>query len=79
MLYGVVDLHRITDNLNPNWTKIIYVESEKSIFFPIRIAIYDDNPKKDEDPLMAEANFEVTDLYESPGNMQYEVHESGAT
>ena len=73
----MLEFVRLENNLNPNWVKILFVESNSSIYYPIRIAVYDDNPNNT-DKLMAEANFEITDLYESPGNTQYEELSNGA-
>jgi len=68
----------IKDSLNPNWVKIIYIKSDESIFFPIRVAVYDDNPRREEHVLRGEANFEITELYQSPGHMQFEELANGA-
>lgn len=38
---------------------------------PFRVSVYDDNGHR-EDKLMAEANFEMTEVYQSPGNTQFE-------
>ena len=58
------------------WSTIIFVETDSSVYLPITVEIFD---KKDgaEERKMAEANFEVTAIYQSPVHTQYEEVKGG--
>lgn len=61
----------IQNTLNPTWTKILFADLNTAVFMPFRVSVYDDNATQ-KDELMAEANFEMTEVYQSPGNTQFE-------
>jgi hypothetical protein len=44
---------------------------DPGVFMPFKVSVYDENVNR-EDKLMAEATFEMTQVYESPGNTQFE-------
>eukprot|EP00542_Grammatophora_oceanica_P000374 CAMPEP_0194058144 /NCGR_PEP_ID=MMETSP0009_2-20130614/65318_1 /TAXON_ID=210454 /ORGANISM="Grammatophora oceanica, Strain CCMP 410" /LENGTH=258 /DNA_ID=CAMNT_0038708153 /DNA_START=77 /DNA_END=850 /DNA_ORIENTATION=- len=64
----------LENDLNPDWATIIFVEAESSVYMPIKIAVKD---KKD-DRVMAEGNFEVTEIHESPGHQHFQQNENGS-
>jgi Ca2+-dependent lipid-binding protein len=61
----------IQNTLNPTWTKILFADVDTAVFMPFRVSVYDDNDSR-KDTLMAEANFEMTSVCQSPGNAQFE-------
>jgi Ca2+-dependent lipid-binding protein len=61
----------IQNTLSPTWTKILFADVDTAVFMPFRVSVYDDNAAR-KDMLMAEANFEMTEVYQSPGNTQFE-------
>jgi Ca2+-dependent lipid-binding protein len=61
----------IRRSCNPDWAKSLLVETDSSVFMPIRVEIYDERGFKD-DVLLAEANFETTEVFQNPGHMQWE-------
>ena len=61
----------IQNTLNPTWTKTLFADMNTAVFMPFRVSVYDDNAAR-KDELMAEANFEMTEVYRSPGNNQCE-------
>ena len=51
------------------WLKILFADIDPAIYMPFRVSVYDDSINR-EDTLMAEANFEMTEVFKSPGNTQ---------
>ena len=49
----------------------MFADIDPGVYMPFRVSVYDDNENR-QDKLMAEANFEMTEVYESPGNTQFE-------
>lgn len=66
----------IKNTLSPTWTKVMFVDIDPGLFMPFRISVYDHNENRD-DMLMAGANFEMTEVFQSPGNSQYEFVTNG--
>ena len=63
---------RLQNTLNPVWTKIFFVDIDARVYMPFRVTVFDDNVNR-KDMLMAEATFEMTGVYQSPGNTQSQV------
>lgn len=68
----------LQNTLNPVWTTILFVDIDAGTYMPFRVSIYDDNVNN-EDKLMAEATFEMTGVYQSPGNTQVEELDGNGT
>jgi len=51
------------------WTKILFADIDAEVYMPFRVSIYDDRINR-KDTLMAEATFEMTGVYQSPGSTQ---------
>lgn len=62
----------IQNTLSPTWAKVMFVDIDPGLFMPFRVSVYDYNEKRD-DMLMAEANFEMSEVFQSPGNSQHEL------
>lgn len=60
----------LKDALNPDWVTVIFVDTDPGIYMPFQVTVLDKNKKTDEEKVMAEATFEMTEVYESKGNMQ---------
>ena len=65
--------------LNPDWVTTIFVDAEAAIFMPFLVTILDSNEKCDEPKVMAKANFEMTEIFESKGKMQVQEVDGGAS
>jgi Ca2+-dependent lipid-binding protein len=59
----------ISNALNPDWTTLLYIETDASVNMPLTVAIWDDRGGG-EDRLLGEAQFEATTIFQSPGRIQ---------
>jgi len=59
----------IESTLSPNWVTVIFVNADPALFMPFRVTVYDCNEKDDDQKVMAETNFEMTEVFESKGNI----------
>lgn len=66
----------VSDTLDPRWTKVIFVDTDAAVYMPITVEIFDDQEGR-EHRKMAEANFEVTAIYEAPTHTQFEKLKGG--
>lgn len=55
--------------LDPDWCISMKLEFEPAIKMPLKVSIYNWVPAGD-DRLLAEAEFEATEVFQSPGHMQ---------
>jgi len=76
----------IPDTTDPSWTDTFFVETDPSMFMPLRISIFDDrkgNNSRDggsnqsDDVLIAETTFEATEIFQSVGRMKSEKLSNG--
>lgn len=59
---------------NPDFAKVIFIETSSSVFLPIRIAICNDRNHAE----LAAASFEATEIYASKGHVQVQKCSNGA-
>jgi hypothetical protein len=50
--------------LAPDWCKVIFLETDESIYMPLQVSIYNDRNGE----LLAQATFEATEVFQSPGH-----------
>lgn len=72
----LIHSNRIEDCLNPVWVRPLFIDNEGCAFVPIKISIYDENEKKG-DKLVGEANFILSEIYDSAENSQFEKLKGG--
>jgi Ca2+-dependent lipid-binding protein len=60
----------LEDALNPDWVTVIFVDTDPGIYMPFQVTVLDKNEKTDVEKIMAEARFEMTEIYESKGSIQ---------
>jgi hypothetical protein len=58
---------------NAEFTKVIFIETDPTVFFPIRVAIYNDRNHTE----LASANFEATEIHASRGHVQVQKCANG--
>jgi Ca2+-dependent lipid-binding protein len=63
--------------VTPDFIKVLFVETEASVYMPIVVSLMDER-RYDTDVLLAEANFEVTEIFKAKGNSQSQVTSKGA-
>ena len=49
----------------------MYLESDPAIYMPIKVSLWDD--RGGDKVLLAQANFEVTEVFQNPGHAQEQV------
>jgi hypothetical protein len=59
---------------SPEFTKAIFIDTDPSIFFPIRVTIYNDRNHAE----LASASFEATEIHASKGHLQVQKCSNGA-
>mmetsp|Transcript_22217 Transcript_22217/g.36786 ORF Transcript_22217/g.36786 Transcript_22217/m.36786 type:complete len:276 (+) Transcript_22217:158-985(+) len=66
----------VSDTLDPRWIKVIYVDTDPSVYLPINVEIFDQQDGR-ENRKMEEASFEVTSINESKAHTVYEELKGG--
>ena len=64
----------VFNTVDPDFAKTLFLETDSSVFMPIRVAICNDR----NDAHLAEANFEATEVHVSRGRMQERLLPKGA-
>ena len=59
------------------WSTVVFIETDPSTYLPITVEIFDHQENGKEEKKMAEANFEVTSIYQSPVHTQSEQLKGG--
>jgi C2 domain len=59
---------------NPDFTQVLFIETDTAVFFPIRVAIYNDRNHAE----LASAAFEATEVHASSGHLQVQKCTNGA-
>ena len=59
------------------WSTTVFIETDPSTYLPISVEIFDEQENGKEENKMAEANFEVTSIYQSPVHTQCEELKGG--
>lgn len=60
------------------WTELFYIDTDSSIFMPLRIVVSDDRGWDKRNPVLAQVTFEATEVFQSVGQMKYEKVDNGA-
>ena len=59
------------------WSTVVFIDANPSTYLPITVEIFDQQDNGREEKKMAEANFEVTSIYQSPVHTQCEQLKGG--
>jgi Ca2+-dependent lipid-binding protein len=59
--------------INPEWTKVLFFETDSSVYMPIKISIYDKHHGQKEPEFLGEASFEATEVFSAPGHLQAHI------
>lgn len=69
----------LTSTTQPDWPDPLYVETDSSVYMPLKISIYGDYGIGEGNMLLAEATFEATEIFQSVGRMKFEKLRNGVT
>jgi hypothetical protein len=58
-----------------DWCTVLFLETDDSIFMPIKVSVYDE--RGGEDRLIAEASFEATEIFKARGRTQIQEPQKG--
>ena len=61
----------IVNSRDADWVKTIFLETSSAVFMPLKVSILHENDYND-DELLAEANFEATEVFQNAGHLQWE-------
>jgi C2 domain len=64
----------VYNTVEPDFTKVLFVETDPSVNLPLKISIYNYR----NETLLAEATFEATEVFVSPGHYKVQQAENGA-
>lgn len=64
----------IQDAQSADWVNTFFIETDPSIFLPLKVSIYDDR----NDTLLTEQVFEATEVNSNPGHVQENKASNGA-
>lgn len=61
----------IARSCNPEWVKTMFFYTDSSVFMPIKVSIYAHLAMGRDPELLAEGNFEATEIHQSAGHTQF--------
>jgi C2 domain len=64
----------VENSLDPEFTRVLFVETDSSVFLPLKVSIYNDR----NDALLADATFEATEVAVAKGHLQEQQCRNGA-
>lgn len=67
----------IERTLHPVWTEVFFLETDSSIYMPLKISVFDDRGGASDDELLGEVTFEAIEIYQSAGRTKSEKLRNG--